>query len=202
MDLKYYLKIFLGLIGTIFLGAMGSGLWERVFSPLFDKLMELSINSINFFFFTYKDSIYNEVSNGFHEYYSLQLWTLLLLLIPMLYVRILAIHPVQKQEKKNLSFITLFLVSKKGYWFIVGITFLVLAIMSFSMLRHKYINSTITYATTSMEILKPYITEQEYILLRSQFFSISNSKQFENFYIKINDLAKKNTLELHDFNPL
>lgn len=206
MNIKSIIKIIIGVFGTILLGAIGSGLWERIIGPLIDSLMKLSINSINFFFITYKDSIYKEASNGFHEFYSLQLWILILMLIPLLYIRLLQTHPENKKRKIELSSshtpFKLFIISNKGYWSIYSLTLIIIVLIVFNTLRHNYINQTTTYAMTSMEILKPYITENEYLLLRSEYYSMSNALDFEKFYLKLNVLSKKNNLNLHEFKPL
>ena len=204
MNIKYYLRIFAGIIGTIFLGAIGSGLWERVISAFIDKMVTLSINVINFFFITYKDSLYKEASNGFHEFYSLQIWILALLLLPILYVRVLQIHPANKsrnEQKKTISF-KIFINSKKGYLSIYAVTLVMIVIIIFSTFRYRYINDTVTYSLTSLEIIAPYISKKESLLLRSQYFSITNTKDFMIFNEKVQSIAKENKLNLHTFKPL
>ncbi len=204
MNTKYYLKIFLGIIGTIFLGAIGSGLWERIISPLIDKVMTLSINGINFFFITYKDSLYKEAANGFHEFYSLQMWILVLMTLPILYIRILQVHPANKvknKRKQETSF-KVFINSKKGYWSIYAVTLVLMVTIIFSTLRYRYINDTITYSLTSLEIINPYISKKESMLLRSQYFSIRDTNEFMLFNEKLQNIAKENKLNLHTFRPL
>ena len=198
-----YGKVILGIIGTILLGAIGSGLWERIISPLADEIMKLSINSINFFFTSYKDSIYKEASNGFHELYSLEIYLILLAILPFLYIKLLQKHPSNKKmNSSEKSTFQVFLLSRNGYFIYYGVTLSVIIFITFSVLRHNYINKTVTYSIKSMEIIKPYISNKKYLLLRSQYFLISNTIEFKEFNKKINDLAKENKLKLHIFKPL
>ena len=92
------------------LDAMGSTLGERVISPLIDKMMTLSINGINFFFTTYKDSLYEEAA-----LYSLNIWVFVLVLVAPLYVQILRIHPANKSknEQKKTTSLSIFIKFKK-----------------------------------------------------------------------------------------
>lgn len=55
---KRTLKVGLTVLGTILLGAIGSGIWARIGDPLANLLTSVLINGINLVFSSYKDSIY------------------------------------------------------------------------------------------------------------------------------------------------
>ncbi|QOY53140.1 hypothetical protein [Candidatus Sulfurimonas baltica] len=63
-----YLKIIAGMLATIILGAIGSGFWERILSPGFDKLQYFVVNKISFFYTGYLDSIYEDASTSLIKY--------------------------------------------------------------------------------------------------------------------------------------
>ena len=50
-----------------------------------------------------------------------------------------------------------------------------------------------------MEILRPYVGEQEYHLLKSTFLQIESKEDFEDLLQRIRDLAKENNIELSEF---
>lgn len=59
-----WIKISLGIIGTITLGAIGSGIWERFLSPLTDGTFSYVGQIIGNFSDTFKDEIYSDVGKG------------------------------------------------------------------------------------------------------------------------------------------
>jgi hypothetical protein len=83
---KSLIKIILGMLGTIILWAVGSGLWERFLSKFFDTIANLSVEFVNSIFRSYKDGIYQTASLGLHENYSLALLGAAILFLPFPYV--------------------------------------------------------------------------------------------------------------------
>ena len=50
------------LVSTIVLGALGSGLWENIFSPLFSIIVSRIISFLNIVFKIQSDSTYIEIA--------------------------------------------------------------------------------------------------------------------------------------------
>ncbi len=94
--MKNWVKMLLGVLGTIFLGAIGSGLWERFLSKFMDSLIDLSVEFVNLIFKSYKDRIYETASLGFHDIYSLQLYIIFVITLPFLYLLILKKYSEKK----------------------------------------------------------------------------------------------------------
>lgn len=89
------LKIIVGVIATIILGAIGSGLWERFLGPTLDWLTKASIGTIARGYGSYRDLIYASAAKGFHEAHSLALYTLVIGFLPMAYL-LLLLYILQK----------------------------------------------------------------------------------------------------------
>ncbi|QKQ25157.1 hypothetical protein [Candidatus Reidiella endopervernicosa] len=89
MNFKTILKVIVGIIVTIVLGAIGSGVWERILSPALDWIYRFSVGLISKVSIDYKNNIYEAAEMGFHEDFSFRLFlitTLLLSLALLLYV--------------------------------------------------------------------------------------------------------------------
>jgi len=87
-----FIKISGSVLLVIFLGAIGSGLWERFLSPVIDKLIEVTINGMSCIVSSYRDSIYVTAAEGFHESSAVSLYTVALAILPFLYLTMLLFH--------------------------------------------------------------------------------------------------------------
>ena len=57
----------LGLLGTILIGAIGSGIWQRLGDPLYIWLRDALLNGATLGIATLKDALYAEVATGLYE---------------------------------------------------------------------------------------------------------------------------------------
>lgn len=58
------IKIILGIIGTIVIGAIGSGLWERILSRIFDSATSSLAALFSLISKSYANSLYSDVGKG------------------------------------------------------------------------------------------------------------------------------------------
>ncbi|WP_318520139.1 hypothetical protein [Photobacterium leiognathi] len=196
-----YIKFLLGGLVTIVLGAIGSGLWERFLSDAFDKLVLWSINVINIAFTSYKDGIYASAAMGFHENYSLLTYAFIISILPVAYYWAVLRHPARVRSESKVgetspSKMQHFMRSRKGYWIIVGMTFSVFAFCLHTTAKMRYTNEVLTYSLRSLDIIEPYVSEHDFKLLRSKFYQVKTTAQFEAFYSEVNNVAKSKSLEL------
>ncbi len=190
MDIKKLLKWVVGLFGVIFLGAIGSGFWERCLSPFFNWLINLSVSAMSFLVSSYKDSIYLSAADGFHESPALFVQVLALGLLPTLYFSILIKHP-QKWGGSGSGKFKDFVRSRKGYLLILFLTLSVFASFLLSAIKVSYINSVVTHSFKVIEVLSPHITDIEIKSLRAKFFSMKSFQDYESFKVDVNQKATK-----------
>ena len=62
--------------------------------------------------------------------------------------------------------------------------------------RTSSVNQLNRYTNRNLEILRPYIGEQKYLELRSDYFSMENTKDYENFQTKMKKFAAENEFRL------
>jgi hypothetical protein len=60
-------------ITTVVLGAIGSGVWEVVFSPIYGSIVGFLLSAMSFGVKSFKDAVYVDVSAGLHEVPSMLL---------------------------------------------------------------------------------------------------------------------------------
>ncbi len=202
MKLNKTLKYSLGVIGTLFLGAIGNGLWEGILKPVFHFVGIWTIELMSHIFLNYKDNIYKKASDGFHEFPSLFVMLILILVLVMLYQRLITHHPHVKDKKSKWDIaISNFIKSKKGYYFTCFISIFAIAFLYIFIVEYSYVNQIITYSEKSISIVSPYVDEHERLVLKSEFSSIKNAEDFYVFKKNLESIAQNNNLELGEFSP-
>ena len=188
MNIKIIGKYTAGGIATILLGALGSGLWSEFLSPLYDSFITASANGLNYIYSGYLDSIYVRAAKGIGEFYPMKIATLffsLSLFVVVFYILSKQFILLSDNRVKHISII------------LIIIAILLIAPQPWI----QYSDNARTYALQSIEILRPYVGDEEYHKLRSNFFSMKNTNDFIDLYNSINNLSEKHELSLPEFTP-
>ncbi len=220
-------KLIFGVLITVFLGAIGSGVWEYILNPFLSHgsklVLELSTLGVE----SFKDGMYQEVAKGFHEKSSVSLLSRFYelfsycLLILALYVVSSGKKSVEKkwnlierirsmdnpENKEDLDAETLEnramqinaeKVLKQAYFLLCFSVFLL--IMQYVMsISESYINNAITHYYQSKRIILPYISEFESATLDSKFSSINSSKDYKSVIGEIENIAEREEISLPRF---
>lgn len=99
MPSRKVLRIAATSVGVVFLGAVGSGVWDRMGSDALDWTARAIITLIDALIGTYKDSIYREASLGFHEHAASTLYVYLLCVTAICIIFIV----LQRRRRENSS---------------------------------------------------------------------------------------------------
>jgi len=175
------LKIIGGLIATVFLGAIGSGLWERFLSPFFDSLQLKIAQAISSIYSGYLDSIYEDAAQQLSGRYVNGDSSILILYIVAVILLLISIHNTKWYKDLNYSFIFHGFLNS-GLLFVATFYFGI---------QQYYVKEICSYSFLSMEILRPYIGDKEYNLLKSNYYQVKNENDFKTFEIKIRNYSKK-----------
>ncbi len=211
------IKIFLSSIFAVFLGVIGCGLWERVFSHIVDWVVEVTIIGMDYIMdyiicfykdsiYSYKDSIYDNAAKGFHERSSLMLYVLVLAICPILYLfplgLIYAVKKSREKSKDSVYKIVQFVLSKKVYYSLIILIISIFIMFGISMSQILYTNNVITYSFRSIEILSPFLSNQEFKEIKAQYYSVKSAEDYYKFNSKLKKIAEENNIELPKFNAL
>jgi len=201
-------KITLGIIGTVILGVVSSAIWDGV-KPLtkwlYEQALYVSVLGID----KLKDGIYIDIAKGYHESASLEMYSLihsvLLGFVIAIMVAASIVHLYENGKDHIADKVKNFLIwprNLKGrsfFVFIVFYTIFVVTILTFNLVKTKYINDAVTYYEQLTSIVAPYVDEQKMSQFESDFAQINSKSDYESI---INDLlliADENNLQKPEF---
>lgn len=205
------LKWILAIVGTVILGAIGSGLWTLLFDPIsrwvgraLFAIATLGLNAL-------RTDVYASVAKGLHEQASLLMVAYFLLLVfgffgfymGTLLGRKIATRDTAKvisqmerdnpdtddREKRIIvaleaRYIAALRKLNKSLMFL----FIVVAVFcSFQLFTLNYANSAVTHFKQCLAICEPYVSEVESKHFRSRFAQIESREHYESL---LRDICK------------
>jgi len=226
MNISDWKKTVLGVLATIVLGAVGSGLWELFFKPLGQTIGEGILTAATLGSSAIKDTIYREAARGFHEASALQLHFLLTMSFWAVFSALLgytsgtrsgsresdewfaelAAKPQVEQRallddrRKSLK-ASMVKFKKRLLLSFMFCMFLLGSAEGISFLKLEQANSVCTFFSQSLKICRPYITDQQARLLDSQFASMRGRADCIAIVGALRQVAASNHLSLPAFAP-
>jgi len=201
------------LIGIIVVGALGSMLWEVGLSPLFHMCFQ-GINYVLVLLSSgYENNIYKMASYGFYEGYSLNLYIMLYVVMISAYF-ILFIYSEQfhrdramrtmtseklkiEIEKSKLMSLELSKILNKKLLG-VGLIFLII-IGLYQGTIHTTVNRVVTETRNNIEIVAPYIEDNEYKGLYSEFYNMDSKADYNKLKGELTTIYEKTNMNYKEF---
>ena len=204
------------IIGTIIVGAIGTGVWELFLSNFFSNSINLFLRMSSYIFKGYVDILHKNVCDGSSEVFSSFPYGLLataFCMMPWIFMLVLRnrlgnieekITDKSKSDKPLIKDeITEISKFKKRFtymWVFLGIlTFcLTFTIVAEDIYRYK----ASLFIEKSIEIMSPNLTQKEILTLRSLYRGINDSAKFYSLENKLHKIADDNNLELPEFSSI
>jgi hypothetical protein len=205
----------LGIVGTVVLGALGSGLWDVALKNVFTALGRAMLTGISFVYVHLNDTIYLEIAKGHTDRVSLWLVSCFALLFGSLtglatgYLSIRYANATHVQNAhgepcklKPLQRFLICLSDKRkvlngvvllSTLFLVSI-FLVQSCMLF------YVSNAITQYEQEYAICLPFLNDHDRAFNRSQFAQIRTREDYERVLQILQQVAATNNIALPKFN--
>ncbi|MCC9162581.1 hypothetical protein LNA76_04505 [Alcaligenes sp. MMA] len=199
MPITKLLKIISGIAATILLGAIGSGVWEKLLAPGLNWLATHTAQYISSISSRYRDDIYASAAAGFNEDYSFRSFLIICLLITLT-----ALIGAYWYNERMSGITKRVLGASKGWlhWTALAAAFTFALSTFLSVSRHEAVKRTTSYSIRSMEIVRPHIGEQAFHSLVSQYYQIRIAKDFEEFNNKLVQAAEEAKVRLPAFTPV
>jgi hypothetical protein len=190
-------KLALGIFTTIFLGAIGSGLWEYALKPICLKSTYVFLNIATLGMTSFKNALYLEIAKGLHESTSLTLLSIILSALPGILTGMLIIFYFIHYKKRESIF-----KIRDSNWFIPCVILYALFLFVFTFIllyRESYVNRAITHFRQVLAINEPFLTSQEKNQFISQFSQVSNATDYKLIITKLEEKAKSKNQKIPEF---
>lgn len=221
---KQKVKVVVFVFTTIFLGALGSGLWEIFLKDVFNYLGNTLLKLIGAVYSGFLDNLHADIARGDIDRYSLFPYIMLIVIfccMPwwlIVYSRYMmrsldAEFDRMMLPDNNISIEerTERLIKRTGKLKnsvkILIRTMLVLAViitlnLISSATRDVYATSGAIYLDCSIEIVAPYISSTDVLQLRAAFRSIKTTADFHSLDLKLKQIAENAKVGLPKFNSI
>jgi hypothetical protein len=209
MNRKKKLEWFLGILGVIILGALGSGLWNVVFAPLGSALTRGFLSLVTLGVEAAKDSVYDKAAIGFSEKTSQEVVAVFVEMIMSIPVVIaVAEWRIRCYKKPTLADVTLAgnaaSSSRRRRRIenaLIVLMFLVASVFFVQCLLTFYTNSVTGNFHRTLAVVAPHISSEQRVYYAARFARVHTRKEFVALFAELNALAEQNGEKRSDFSP-
>ena len=199
----------LGILGTLILGALGSGLWELAIKPVGEALVRSTLTLVSFGSEAMKDVVYREAAKGTSD---VPIILAIMLLMIMVGVRFVAGYFESFREARRILLekdrselseeqilqmkARLALLKRRLRWTLRSGTimgYLIVAALGLNviiLLRASESSSARTFFEMSMSVCRPYIDEHQSLLIRSRFAQVKTRAEYVAIIADLRTIAK------------
>jgi len=213
MGISKFKKSILFVFGTILLGAIGSGLWDWVLSDLLSWIGNTIVTLFSSLSHSYRDTLYKYINKG--PLYPLieqpfLFWFMAIVVVMFIafmrpYMRFKSIKEKLSGADKETGESTDDKIEKISRLLnrrllpLIGILVVFILLQAWqAMYQHK----AALFIETSIEILAPYISTNEVLVLKSKYRQIDNSNKYYELVEILNKHASNSQILLSDFDPI
>jgi hypothetical protein len=199
-------KWILGIFGSLVIGALGSGLWNGVFSPVLTTIGRGLMSLLTLVYSSERDDVYDRAAVGLHELPS----NLMLMMVGgiMLTAPVFTYLIFSKQKSsENLATKTKeelkekIKQNKRQIFWLLTTSFCLSAFLFMLLLFLAYSNTVISRFNQELAIVSPYITEQQHQIFQSRFASMKTRAEFVKLFDELNKIAEENSKPRSEFTP-
>lgn len=205
-------KTILTILGTILLGAIGSGIWDWILADALTYAGNAVLKLFSMAFSGYLNALYKEVGKG--SMYSMissifTMFFMLIIIFPA--VAVMAINKKinmlvkqkceQDDETKSVDE-KIDKITKLFKYRLLPVFGILVVIVTLQIWQVSYTNSASNFIERSIDIVSPYVSSTERMVLISEYRSILNADGFYEIKNKLHELALKHSLELPEFSSI
>ena len=204
MALKW--KWTVGILGTIVLGALGSGLWSVLFAPLGSFLVKFTLSLVTLGISSARDHVYASAASGYTERPSVMLLCFFGATVFMVPFGLIAFYVATRRALRIRGSMRAEYQSreKRGkYVFRILLPTEVLlgSVLFVQILLVGYTNTIISRFHQALAIAKPHLSQQEYDQFVARFAKVKTRQDFLAVFAGIDDVLVANGETKSDFSP-
>ena len=185
-------KPILGILLTIFLGAIGSGFWEICLKDIFIWIGHAILRVITLGITSVRDSFYEEIAKGRTDRAALNLHLYVIMFLGGICGFIFSRRAPQTDDENR--------TEERKAWRKAIFSLLPLVFFCFFRLTTlTYVSGAVDQYEQSYTICLPYLSEKEREQIRSQFAQIRTKEDYKEVLSKLVSVASTNKIKVPDF---
>jgi hypothetical protein len=201
MRYSWLYKWLLPIVGTVALGAIGSGVWEAVFKPGLSWITIALLDVATLGIDRLRDDIYLEIAKGTYERASLKSETVLVAV--MLCFSVVTCTRFIQLALRNDDANVKSKIHRKNAIFVGWVLCLVLGVIAgiiqISLIRDIYIVRAANNIEQFQKVVAPAISENERISIASRVAQIGSRADYEKIINELSATAKNRGLRIPKF---
>jgi hypothetical protein len=191
-------KWILGILATILLGALGSGLWSVVFEPTLGWCGKAFLTLVTLGVSAARDSVYARAARGYVEFPSVILMEFMVLLFAASALTwvLLNLPWASKPQPAEKAHRAARLLRWQLLFICLGSAIVVVQceMVGYAMKVHSYFRQSLT-------ICRPFIPQHDENVLSSRYARMKTRNDFVLLYGELQNIAQTNNVELPPFSP-
>lgn len=186
-------KRFIQIVYTIILSIIAAGLWEKLLSKAFDRLVTYIFSFGNKFIQWLSNITYSRIAEGVYINVSYYIFIVVVSCILGVFT-IIIWNPsfIHKEKIMNETDIN----NKKGNIIFKSVIGIFYASFLLFLLATNFINDNITKTINNIEIVSPYLSDQEYKLLKFKFYTMKSKNDFDGLYNILEGYSEEYEIDL------
>lgn len=194
------------VVGIIFLGAIGSGVWELFLKDALTSAFVMFSSAIGLVSSGYLDAIHEDIGKANTNEVGVYLFLFLMLMI--VFLNILGARFVLRTYKKLKSETPsrpASITPKKAKRMVILVGLMsVFNVIAYSeaTFTNLYRIRAVTWTERSIEIVRPNISELEFLKLRAQYRSVASAQAFYALIHALRDYASRTKTTLPEFSAI
>jgi hypothetical protein len=203
MNLPAKTKIVLGVIGSLVIGALGSGLWSWMFEPVLSRVGKGILNLVTLGISSLKDNVYSTAAQGLHEVPSLHVHLFVITIMVTLPLTISVFGLLLLRQKSATAARRSLSRGRLRQLILLYVFFICVfgSSLFVTFLLNNQANLTVTHFQQSLRICRPYMTPNEYIRFESDFAQMRKRDDYLRLSDSLGAVARKNNETLPKFEP-
>ena len=193
------------LLSIIFIGTFGSGLWDVLIKDIVYGIGEIFFRLMTVAYSGYVDALYKKVGAQFDAFLyipSIFIFTIIIfspffiyLLLRCLYRKIDRLNASKGNDTSSFDekIFKIFVTKRKIVYAVAIGSFVILSLFYIDIFIKWYsTNAAVRYVEQSMEIIRPALSEEKYVEMRSKFRQIDNAEKTQAIISDIVSIADNN----------
>ena len=213
-----YIKLLTGALVAVFLGAVGSGLWNLLLGPLVGWLSRASLSLTSSVFHGYVDVLYRDVSRNPSEQLAiLPFAAIAVVIITFPWAALVLLARESKRIEQELESVEQEAVDEpttearlpnpgrvRRRLMLLGVPMALVTTVLYSemLFRAAYSSRAAMFIERAVEIVSPYIDERERLELRAGFRGIESAADFYRLEDRLRSIAARHSIELPHFKSI